>query len=270
MRPPGADALEIGVDLCNPGEFLACCGLLEIADRLWPGSEGWFGDSTFFLRTDGTLREILDALLERVPTEVTLLPSGLRVRPLIAPLQLPLSGVPSGCLWLDAWMTVGRDRRVVAAVPNPPWNFWSGQQTPLRIWLALREAFRAHLARHDVPATGELFSHRVLLSGRFGFDPGAAWTALDVGFSPNEQRIDVASSPAVELLGAIGLQRFRPSVEDGREAFKYAAWHHPMQAIVAGTAAGGALPVASSRFSGRVISRGSYAALSYAHMETRP
>jgi CRISPR-associated protein Csb3 len=34
--------ITIPVDLTNPGQFFACCGLLELADRLWPGAEGWF------------------------------------------------------------------------------------------------------------------------------------------------------------------------------------------------------------------------------------
>ncbi len=30
--------IAIPVDLTNPGQFFACCGLLELADRLWHGS----------------------------------------------------------------------------------------------------------------------------------------------------------------------------------------------------------------------------------------
>ena len=35
--------IRIVVDPTNPGQYFACCGLLELADRLWPGgAEGWF------------------------------------------------------------------------------------------------------------------------------------------------------------------------------------------------------------------------------------
>src|SRR2546426_8586354 len=34
--------ISINVDIRNPGQFFACCGLLEISSRLWPESEGWF------------------------------------------------------------------------------------------------------------------------------------------------------------------------------------------------------------------------------------
>ena len=34
--------ISIPVDVANPGQFFACCGLFELADRLWPGAEAWF------------------------------------------------------------------------------------------------------------------------------------------------------------------------------------------------------------------------------------
>ena len=37
-----SEPIRITVDPTNPGQFFACCGLLELADRLWPGAEGWF------------------------------------------------------------------------------------------------------------------------------------------------------------------------------------------------------------------------------------
>ena len=54
--------ITIPVDLTNPGQFFACCGLLELADRLWPGTEGWFDKREFCILTgDGakTLSELL-------------------------------------------------------------------------------------------------------------------------------------------------------------------------------------------------------------------
>lgn len=39
--------INVNVDVTNPGQFFACCGLLELADRLWPGAEGWFENLGF-------------------------------------------------------------------------------------------------------------------------------------------------------------------------------------------------------------------------------
>lgn len=197
-----------------------------------------------------------------MPEEVTELDNGIRVKPLIAPLRFNFEGRGIGRLTLDAWMTVKAERGNVAAVANPPWNFWSGQQTTQRIWRALRAALAARLPAIPEEQLSCIFADRVPLSGRFGFDPGAAWNALDVGFSPNEQGIDVASSPAVEMLAAIGIQRFRPVLSVDRQSFHYATWNRPLPVSVAAAAASGGLDCLEvNRFLGRVVSRGSYAAL---------
>lgn len=39
--------IHIPVDVTNPGQFFACCGLLELAARLWPGITGRFIDNHF-------------------------------------------------------------------------------------------------------------------------------------------------------------------------------------------------------------------------------
>jgi CRISPR-associated protein Csb3 len=41
--------IRVSVDPTNPGQFFACCGLLELADRLWPDSEGGFEAGGFCL-----------------------------------------------------------------------------------------------------------------------------------------------------------------------------------------------------------------------------
>lgn len=53
----------VNVDPTNPGQFFACCGLLELADRLWDGAEGWFRDGKFNIACGGTLAETLHLLI---------------------------------------------------------------------------------------------------------------------------------------------------------------------------------------------------------------
>jgi len=57
--------ITVNVDVTNPGQFFACCGLLELADRLWPGAEGWFGhdDRSFLIAGGGTLGELIDMIV---------------------------------------------------------------------------------------------------------------------------------------------------------------------------------------------------------------
>ncbi len=54
--------IKIPVDVTNPGQFLACCGLLELASRLDEQGEGWFGDRRFQLRFKSSFGSLVDAL----------------------------------------------------------------------------------------------------------------------------------------------------------------------------------------------------------------
>jgi CRISPR-associated protein Csx14 len=256
--------IRVAVDPANPGQFFACCGLLELADRLWPGAEGWFRNGEFQVACDGTLDTLVSILVMDPPEEVLRLDNGLEVKPLLAPLRFSFDGGAATSLVLDAWMTIRIEKGQPAVVADPPWNFWSGQQTPLRIWNPVRAALARLLTTLDHQRAHRLFEQREFLTGRFGFDPGPAWNALDVGFSPNEQGISVESSPAVELLAAIGVQRFRPRMGDRRNWFDYSTWNTPLPPSVAAAAAAGAIFDGSSiRYRGRVVSRGQYAALGY-------
>jgi len=262
MRQTAKPGIRVRVDPCNPGQFFACCGLLELADRLWEGAEGWFEGGAFHVLTAGGVCELLHALVGQPASEVTRLDNGVTVKPLIAPLRLSL---PNGAsITLDTWMTLRIEKGKVATSANPPWNFWSGQQTSLRIWAALTTALQTQMEELDEGSFEALFGQRIPLSGRFGFDPGAAWNALDVGFSPDAQHIRVATSPATELLAAVGLQRFRPMLSDDRASFAYATWGQPLLPSVAAAAASSLVVVPpASVFRGRVLRRGSYAALGY-------
>jgi len=49
--------------LTNPGQFFACCGLLELSHRLWRGVEGWFSDSSFNVGGEECPPDALSSLL---------------------------------------------------------------------------------------------------------------------------------------------------------------------------------------------------------------
>lgn len=262
-----SDPIRIKVDVSNPGQFFACCGLLELADRLWPGAEGWFDATIFNLRTDGTLREILARLISEVPRELDSVCGDIPVKPIIAPVALTVDGRGSQALVIDFWMQVRIVKGKVQAISNPPWNFWSGQQTPLRIWRPLRDGLRRILAHNSDEELLDLFALQCPLKGRFGFDSVAAWNALDLGFSPNDQGMAVNSSPASELLSAIGIQRFRPVVSDDRSTISYSTWSVPAGAIIASTMSCVAIHGYGTCYELRVVSRGQYAALGHAQLK---
>lgn len=55
----------VRVDPVNPGQFFACCGLLELADRMWGGVEGWFeNDDAKFILTAPNARLDIQQLVK--------------------------------------------------------------------------------------------------------------------------------------------------------------------------------------------------------------
>lgn len=59
--------LTIKVDVTNPGQFFACCGLFELAHRLWPGVEAYFDGKEGFHLMPLTPQKGL-SLLEKLRT----------------------------------------------------------------------------------------------------------------------------------------------------------------------------------------------------------
>ena len=151
--------ITVNVEATNPGQFFACCGLLELADRLWPGAEGWFQEDKFFVACGGTLRKLLSTLIASPPREVTRFGyNGLEVKPIIAALAFSFDGGTTEAFTLDAWTKVQSIRGVPSVIANPPWNFWSGQQTSFGIWSALREVLASQLSRTNSDDLQDIFS----------------------------------------------------------------------------------------------------------------
>jgi CRISPR-associated protein Csx14 len=222
--------ISIDVDLRNPGQFLACCGLLELANRLWPGSEGWFVTkerlATFRVATYSDCSDPLGEIVRKLcePDEIVKVvkDQGItqadRQPVILLPFELRLDW------WLDSYGDGDKSELKI----------WAGRQTPAGNINKLRDAWRVCFSRTGSDDSAGLLSHRQPVSGRFGFDPSASWESLDVGFSPDEQGMLVQTSPAAEILAAIGLQRCRPKpVGNKRRWFWYRPWHTPIDIIVA-------------------------------------
>ncbi|GBE46875.1 hypothetical protein BMS3Bbin12_00028 [bacterium BMS3Bbin12] len=86
------------------------------------------------------------------------------------------------------------------------------------------------------------------IGGSFNFDPRGTWTAIDAGYSPNDQKPKhgVESSPVVEFLAAWGLEHARPKLFRDRQV-RYAAWGMVLSPILARVALTGSIPSLSIR-----------------------
>jgi CRISPR-associated protein Csx14 len=205
------------MDPLNPGQFFACCGLLELADLEQPGALSSFvldasrpRAACFTLETAAGLRSVLERLktaqaeYEEHPKEP--------VRPAV----IPYNGER---IVLDWWLDEFRHDTVNL-------KCWAGQVTTKNLFSEL-------LPLLDVSCSGdEVFERPAMTKAKFGVDPRSAWNALDFGFSPNEHGRDAATFPAVEILAAIGLQGFRPNA-DRRAGVFYGLWRTHLPAAVA-------------------------------------
>lgn len=108
------------------------------------------------------------------------------------------------------------------------------------------------------------------MGGSFNFDPRGAWTAIDAGYSPNDQGDQIASSPVVEFLAAWGLEHARPDEFVTRKV-RYAVWGIPLPPMLARAAfccALATVPLQHFRF--ELDMSGKNKVVTFAEMEPRP
>lgn len=221
MTHAPAPNITVNVDLTNPGQFFACCGLLELADRLWPGAEGWFQSKKFHIGSEGNPN---DLFAEISSTEL------LQLDPENA-MSSPMKLMGNFQFALDWWndsMGGGRELKV-----------WAGSMRNCRIAKGMQNALA------DIGFAEDMFDHANVVFDPenpkkkiepFYFDSrrGKSATSLDIGFSPDSiKEVTTAAFPAVEFLCLVGLQRFRPATTLERRVFVYQTWSTPLPTTVA-------------------------------------
>lgn len=235
-------SFSVNVDVTNPGQFFACCGLLELADRLWPGAEGWFETDRFFVSAPQGGSSLMALLKHLADVKAQPLPGS--KDPKLPPIHLakPLD------IRIDWWLDFSGGKTILG-------KMFSGQKRTFKDVKRLQQALAG--AVKDRQDAVKLFEWSTPMTGRFGVDPRAAWEALDLGFSPNDQQVSVSTFFVVELMGAIGLQSFPPRRD--ADAYLYGKWLQPLPASVARAAAAGLIHQAKhDRFRFQLTQRGSY------------
>lgn len=211
--------IRFDVDLKNPGQFFGCCGVFELAQRLWPTTTAHFEDAHFVV-SDGDLKELVTKILQ-APLEVlepgNQTSSALR---LAGPFDLRLD-----------WWKVERGLKT-----------WAGRMSVDRIATSLQR---------DLPNTlsNGFFDDGHVVIGADGkkvepyyFDGrrGATALPLDVGFSSDALSLETVAFSATEFFTLLGLQRFRPADVKLR-VYRYRAWHTPLPVTLAALAAANVL-----------------------------
>ncbi len=252
--------IEIAVDLTNPGQFFACCGLLELASRIDGNALSWFGGSTYCMST--TAEDFLDKFFScavEVDTSFKSADTNDRSnedadegddhhRGRIFPMRL---GHPFDLL-LD-W-----------------WTDDEAQGQKLKLWTAGQRVTDLLLGHHKkkkkkakgkpeetirvyTPSTREHFANVVKkypddwLRKAVPIDSPAAFSfdsrlsrnnALDLGHFTDGT---LAFSPAIDVLCLVGFQRFRPEMIEVWNRNRYCTWLEPLPVLVAPMAALGML-----------------------------
>lgn len=132
-------------------------------------------------------------------------------------------------------------------------KLYSGNRSARRIADQLLGSFGDIWKTDSTSLVVEPFGSVVPLGGSFNFDARRAWTGIDAGFSPDQQKKNkmiagVAGSPVVEILAAIGLEHARPDEYETRKV-RYAVWGSPLPPMLGRAALAGAdLKVPMRRF----------------------
>jgi CRISPR-associated protein Csx14 len=251
----------VDVDLENPGQLFACCGLLEAADRLWRDRAfvaGHFDGNRFCIESPANISAVVEWLRQASVKNVQRKPLK-RAR-----------GSNSALAEYD-YSGSGDDPAVLCWPDGSEWrlNSWSGEDfgrtriktfagqmkgpkvvAHLLDWMGSLEVDTPHL--FDLGYEGN--------ASVFGFDARKGRAALDVGFSQDALGISGEDFPAVELFAAIGLQGFRPKQvsqpKQDSDSLVFGVWTQPLPVELARAAAGCAFtPPGLRRFRFRLLGR---------------
>jgi CRISPR-associated protein Csb3 len=247
--------IRIYVDVTNPGQFFACCGLLELADRLWTGSEGWFEGNPmsgkFCIWTpngNGSLKALLetahkcefgvgDSSNEETDGDEERAGS---VDPIIitSPVQMILDWWSEKSI--KPWAGSMKERliframlRAISIDAPDPFNIEQAVSDPSTDGAATDRRSRKKKPKKREP---------------FYFDSrrGSKSHPRDSGWSPDTHNMEHKCAPAVEALCFIGLQRCRPMPTERPNTSRYTVWKEHLPVNVIAPIVSGIVPVPRS------------------------
>jgi CRISPR-associated protein Csb3 len=268
-------SISINVDPTNPGQFFACCGLFELADRLWPGAEARFADRAFVIECEGSHAHLL-SMLSRAQINSSLADSALkRLGTLLSAEKagLSIADVQEKQFLSAQW----KRERLHVSQPFDLWlDWWSDEMTGakgMKTWAAkqmvleiARPLLRSFAGLTWDDSQSDCISRTAELDGLpFYFDShnNSQNTPRDTGFGLYTLRNGIKTKgntrPLLELAAFVGIQRFRPAPTSARRSFRFTLWSAPLPIAVAGAAAGGHLRLPKDReYEFRMLNRSEY------------
>lgn len=248
-------SITIPVDLTNPGQFFACCGLLELADRLWPGAEGWFEQEHFHLSCEHSLYELLqcvaslsvsNTMTQAQLTRLNELPRLLASKPENADELEEEKSVLDGFrrklpIVLSGQVSMRIDWFCDPYTRGFALKTWAGQQSVLTYAREMHSGLPRLLS--ELSDSPWLLLRDIGLPFNFDSDIGAQGGGLDIGFvfdafkSSRIAHFNRGCRPILEFFCFVGLQRFRPLELAGGDTFRFSTWRVPLAPSIASAVA---------------------------------
>lgn len=251
--------IKLEVNVVNPVEYLACCGIFEITARFdetalahWRG-----GDTTaFVLESVLSEEELLEIILPTL-TDWSKWKTVTNGSKEVIHLEASFSGAngQSEKFILDWWYeSLTRE----GEINKSGWKMYAGQQKAEKITLDMVQKCQTLSCEN----LSEILRQTSKVSGSFGFDPAASRNALDVGYSPNDLNLPVITNPFAQLLAMFGAQNFFATRtkqaneiassrgwtrESRRYFFNYSLWLMPVPIALARSLANAPTQVPESR-----------------------
>ena len=255
IRKQNKWTITLRMDVTNPGQFFACCGLFDLVARRAPEALAHFEQDgvtkqwRFFITGgfdgESAATSTLTTLLEEIAgAEIVAVDPEDKAKTALS-IKAPFN------LELDWWRYEGG--------PMGKLKTWAGQMSVCSIARDMQQALKKEITRHAEDIENILFVSTVGTDGQpYYFDANYAVNAQaqDVGFSVDKLgkggfKLKTATNPAVEFLCLIGLQRARPLLavnEKGKERlYEYRVWDKPLACSLLPAAIAGVLPGGGQR-----------------------
>ncbi|MCA1633130.1 MAG: hypothetical protein LC802_05270 [Acidobacteria bacterium] len=197
--------IKIEVNALNPIEYLACCGIFEVASRFDETALAhWQSEDTtsFVLESVLSEKELLEIILSTLTNWNKWKVIANNAKEVIR-LEASLSGTNGHQekfifdWWYESLTQEGE-------INKSGWKMYAGQQKAEKITLDMIQKCQ----KLSCENLSEILRQTSKVSGSFGFDPMASRNALDVGYSPNDLNLPVITNPFSQLLAMFGAQNF--------------------------------------------------------------
>jgi CRISPR-associated protein Csb3 len=280
MSGPSKAAVRLRIDPTNPGQFFACCGMLEMADRLWGGALGWFDRATTFCMapvegdSNDNAARLVGAVAE-CPLNNSMTPAQRKRREELSEMRTAAREAdPESAAEKKELDARYRESSIVLGDPfhlvldwflddragGKALKTWAGQQSAMDI----AKGMKGQIDPARLVSESWLFQsiRGDCLPFNFDSDLGGVGSALDVGFSFDPLKdtgLSVRTRPLLEFGAFVGLQRFRPRRIGSESEYEFSTWREPLQPEIAATAACGAVEcLRSCTFRFRLLYRTKY------------